>query len=686
MPYQISKNGRKFCVKNEQTGESKGCSTTKGEALAHMRALYAAEAAVAEVQAFAKSPAPLQFDEDNQPIDITDYSDDDDDDDKLSPEDIDFLKAVQKAHNDLFPLLGQILNDSENDDVLMVAQAHIAEISQCAPRIAEWLKNGTTAGDDDDVENDDDAYSYLNVKDAESVNVTPSDADNPIAASEPEYNGPKFTLSERKWSGPIAFEDSYTGDNRKFAPEAITWDTCPLPFSWQKISGEGHGGSVVIGRVDSVWREGNALMAKGVVLEGLPEADEYLALIQAGAVGGVSVDGDSAKYEVTQSDDPSGKAAPSVNFNAMRIRGLTAVAIPAFSEAHVSMDEFTNKQLAEFTKLRKKHKVNSRSVTLKYAEQAGLTASVLIPVRPPQEWFANPQLDGPTALTTTEDGFVYGHLALWNTCHIGMPSCTRPPRGATYSYFHTGELETEEGKVISVGHLTFNTGHASIYDSPNKAAAHYDHTGAVAADVIAGEDQYGIWVAGALRPELSEEQIRTFRSAPLSGDWRRIGNRLELVAALSVNTPGFPVPRTRALVASGGTEADTIIVMTDEEDLVDLQERKEFRAFLLQKVHNIFADAKCKTEGGDCYPASDYAFVPDPELPSTWKLRLTSSPGGDPDPGIVGAAVAALFKGFRGNKVEIPSDKREEVIGKVKSAWLKANSDKTEEDLPDGLK
>lgn len=682
MPYEVFKNGRKFCVRNQLTGDNKGCSATKGEALAHMRALYSAESAAAEVHSFADVTS-----------EVDDTDSDVDSDDALTPDDIAFLQAVQKTHNDLFPLAGAILSTTQNDDVVMVAQAHIAEISQCSPAIAQWLKQGNTSGpyDEDEDEDEDTGYGDQDFDLAlKPKNSTPSEADNKIAASEPEYNNPPFTLKERNWSGPIAYENMPTGDNRRFSPEAITWDTCPLPFSWQKVSGEGHGGSTVIGRVDDVWRDANALMAKGVILEGLPEADEYLALIKAGAAGGVSVDGDSAKYEVTQSDDPSGKASPSINFNSMRIRGLTAVAIPAFSEAHVALDEFNNKQLAQFTALRKKHKVNSRSVMYKYAEEAGLTASVAAPVRPPVEWFNNPELDGPTALTTTEDGFVYGHLALWNTCHIGMPSCTRPPRGATYSYFHTGELETEEGKVIPVGHLTFNTGHASIYDSPNKAAAHYDHTGAVAADVIAGEDQYGIWVAGALRPELSEEQVRTFRSAPLSGDWRRIGNRLELVAALSVNTPGFPVPRSKALVASGvGTQeldADAIIIMTDEEDLMDLQERKEFRAFLLQKVHNIFADAKCKTENGDCYPAGDYAFVPDSELPSTWKLRLTSSPGGDPDTGIVGAAIAALFKGFRGNKVEIPSDKRDEVIGKVKSAWLKANPDKGEDDLPDGLK
>lgn len=89
-----------------------------------------------------------------------------------------------------------------------------------------------------------------------------------------------------------------------------------------------------------------------------------------------------------------------------------------------------------------------------------------------------------------------------------------------------------------------------------------------------------------------------------------------------------------------------------------------------------------KTEDGESFPASDYAYVPDPDMPSTWKLRLTSSPGGDPDPHIVGAAIAALGKGFRGNKVQIPADKLEAVKDKVKAAWKKANSNKDEDEIP----
>jgi hypothetical protein len=98
------------------------------------------------------------------------------------------------------------------------------------------------------------------------------------------------------------------------------------------------------------------------------------------------------------------------------------------------------------------------------------------------------------------------------------------------------------------------------------------------------------------------------------------------------------------------------------------------------------ADKPTKTEGGSKFFASDYAYVPDAQKPSTWKLRLTNSPGGSPDPRIVGAAVAALGPGFRGQKVQLPSKDRAAVIRRVRSAWLKANPGKTREDLPSVLK
>lgn len=165
----------------------------------------------------------------------------------------------------------------------------------------------------------------------------------------------------------------------------------------------------------------------------------------------------------------------------------------------------------------------------------------------PRAWFDDPKLTGPTPLTVMDDGRVFGHLATWKNCHIGFPGqcVTAPKSRAQYAYFHTGEVVTDGGPV-SVGRVTIGTGHANTRYGFQAAVEHYDHTGHQAAVVRAGEDKFGIWVAGAALPGTDVAELRR---SPLSGDWRRIGGNLELVGALAVNTPGFPIPR--AMTASG---------------------------------------------------------------------------------------------------------------------------------------
>ena len=173
-----------------------------------------------------------------------------------------------------------------------------------------------------------------------------------------------------------------------------------------------------------------------------------------------------------------------------------------------------------------------------------------IPVTPPNEWFQNPGLSKPTPLTVDPNGRVYGHIAAWHVNHIGMPRSTRPPRSRSkYSYFHTGVVRTDSGKDMPVGQLTLAGGHADLHASAAQAAKHYDDTASAIADVHAGEDDYGIWVAGCLRPNATEMQIRALRASAPSGDWRPINGNLELVAVCQVNVPGFPI--ARAMVASG---------------------------------------------------------------------------------------------------------------------------------------
>ena len=102
----------------------------------------------------------------------------------------------------------------------------------------------------------------------------------------------------------------------------------------------------------------------------------------------------------------------------------------------------------------------------------------------------------------------------------------------------------------------------------------------------------------------------------------------------------------------------------------------------MQEAEGAFLEAVEKIEGGVAFPAGDYAYVPDSKKPSTWKLRLTAKPGGAPDAGIVGAAIAALGKGFRGQPVKIPAADLPAVKARVRAAWKKANPDKKPADMP----
>lgn len=176
---------------------------------------------------------------------------------------------------------------------------------------------------------------------------------------------------------------------------------------------------------------------------------------------------------------------------------------------------------------------------------------------PPREWFQSPGLSEPTPITVTEDGKVYGHLATWDSCHIAHADfCTSPPRSnSDYSYFHTGAILTNDGKELATGRLTLNTRHAKAKATPAATMAHYENTGLAVADVRAGEDSHGIWIAGAVRDSAAADDVKALRAAPLSGDWRRIKGNLELVAALAVNVPGFPIPRPNGLVASGNMQS-----------------------------------------------------------------------------------------------------------------------------------
>lgn len=167
--------------------------------------------------------------------------------------------------------------------------------------------------------------------------------------------------------------------------------------------------------------------------------------------------------------------------------------------------------------------------------------------RMPAAWFVDPQLDAPTHPTVTDAGRVFGHVALWDTCHRAYEAergtCKTPPRSQTaYSQFLHGYLDTEDGRV-PVGQITMQTAHPLPIGNVTDKLFHYSHTGFAFADVTVGEDEHGLWFSGAMRPSRADA-VGQFTASSLSGHWVNG----ELIAVLAVNVPGYLVPPTPSAV------------------------------------------------------------------------------------------------------------------------------------------
>ena len=398
--------------------------------------------------------------------------------------------------------------------------------------------------------------------------------EEPAGDTVPEPDTATSASPDGRWEGVIAREGEMTGDGRLIEDGALRWDDLPIPLRVAFKDVGGHDGAEVCGRIETVERrDGGDIYATGTFDLGSATGTEAFRQVSEQMSNGVSIDTDDvtfrimAKADMPEADtadsgngsnedaDPDGRvkvAAMSSSdeltvIESARLRAATLVAVPAFATARVYAAGRALTQTVEAAEA-------EETVEASAAPQSrdSLTAAA-IPTAPPEAWFKDPALTGPTALVVEDDGRVYGHIAAWGTCHIGqIGKCVEPPTSpSNYAYFRTGALRTAEGTSVAVGHLTMGTGHAGPRDSANAAAEHYDNTGTVFADVAAGEDAYGIWVAGSLRPGITAEQVRVARSAPISGDWRTIRGSLELVGALAVNVPGFPVPRPQGLLASG---------------------------------------------------------------------------------------------------------------------------------------
>jgi hypothetical protein len=366
------------------------------------------------------------------------------------------------------------------------------------------------------------------------------------------------------WRGVLGPLDIRTGDNRILAtpPDGVRMREGTIPIMWQRETGMGHDGSVIAGRADRVWVDTlggiSVVMGEGPFDLGGEDGREAARLLAEGFLTGLSIDPDEVSFEwkwfskdgaevdVEELDEDelwelydAGAVEEVAVMTDWRLMGATLTPFPAFDQARIEA-------IADY---------EGAGDVVTAAGNAIAVDDTLAPTRPtpyPAEHFADPQLKRLTPLTVTDDGRVFGHIAPWNECHISYGDvCVMAPRSQTsYAYFHLGEVATTEGR-LPVGKLTLGGGHADPKLGYKPALEHYDDVATAIAAVRAGEDKWGIWVAGRILPHVTAEQLEMFLLCPPSGDWRRIGGNLELVAACSVNVPGFPNVRTLAASAGG---------------------------------------------------------------------------------------------------------------------------------------
>lgn len=373
-------------------------------------------------------------------------------------------------------------------------------------------------------------------------------------------------LPEGWVSDPALCLSEPTGDGRDFT--GCEWssrdpNTSTLPLMLQTSTEYGHMGAQLAGYFTEIsdLGVGSSPQGRGRFYDN--EAGRmFRDMLLDGRSFGVSVDPGRVEVDwVCAAEDEDGYCiAEEAAFRAYEIIGATGTPFPGFATAAVRLDDMAASAGAPAAPV--------------VRTPIDLRGSGVDLTRPPAEWFstAEPQLgqafafgdigdewlidqgDGRLAmpLTILDDGRFAGHLAVDGQCHVGYPGAcvTPPPSASAYAHFHVGEVLTAEGTRVATGALSAGCDHAASRLRAAEARDHYAHNGIAWANGRATAGLHGPWVCGAIRHDVTAEQLAIYRAGALSGDWRRIGGALELIAALNVTTPGFPIAR-EAITASG---------------------------------------------------------------------------------------------------------------------------------------
>lgn len=361
-------------------------------------------------------------------------------------------------------------------------------------------------------------------------------------------------------------EGRWTGDGRFVLPDAITWDgLLPMP-----LTVDHEGVEECIGRVDTIERVAGAtageryVIGRGVIDLGGPAEDlahTMMRLIEDRFCRGVSMELDAmveggVDPDTAPDDMPPGSGGWVTVVEAARCRALSVVTTAAFAECHITFDDMLDLENLPPALDGPEPKTADEMPDeedmpmpddIIIVAAAGHT--ITIPKVPPADWFRQPtDVDVKGALTITDEGRVYGWLAPGNVPYSGVAGNFTAPLGAVnYRDWMRGETVVDGGERVVTGNITMGCGHGDATTTDHAAVRdHYDNSCALFAKVAAGETADGVWVAGALYPGVTAEQVERAMGLSLSGHWLPSltpGYRYDLLAALLVPVPGFAMAR-----------------------------------------------------------------------------------------------------------------------------------------------
>lgn len=364
----------------------------------------------------------------------------------------------------------------------------------------------------------------------------------------------------------LAMLDTQTGDHRLLASEGAGTRDLPLTIRFQVAAADAHGGAVVSGALFEVTvdPEGKKMSGKGFLLND-NNGRTHARYVHLGALRGNSADLAEVKARLVEEMDSDEWW---VEFTSWNLAATTGVATPAFANASglipegMSDDELVaamgDDPMVPLV-VRTDGQFSVR-VAGEPSVDTELTAGMLLA---PYDAFFQPEPEEPQKTVVSPEGWVSGHLGMWNTCHDGRSDkCLIIPRPTDgYASFNKPGPITENGRVQTGPIFAFG-GHR-----PSRSAKTIeDAYGGIEntwCDVRVVEGRIGPWMSGFVRPGTPDETVYAANASRLSGHW--VGDRLK--AVVSVNAEGFDVP--------GSTEAERDLLAgfafhTDENGVCEL--------------------------------------------------------------------------------------------------------------------